>query len=221
MKQAIFIISGIIYLLLLVSCGKDNYEEPESELIGKITYNGQSIGLRGSGEKVQMQLYQDGFALRKPIPVYVSQEGTFSAKLFDGTYKLVTRDNNGPWVNKRDTVVVEVRGNTVCEYPVTPYYMIRNEAFSVSSNKLKATCKIEEITPGKQVSSVVLIINKGIFVDDVSSLAKVSVSKPGNLENINIEMDLSTRTEPILYGRIGVQISGVNDYLFSKIVQIK
>jgi hypothetical protein len=221
MKHIIYIILAVTYLLLLFGCGKDNYDAPESELFGKVTYLGENIGVRGSGEKVQMQLYQDGYALRTPIPVYITQDGSFSAKLFDGTYKLVSRDNNGPWVNKRDTIVVTVKGYTTCEYPVVPYYMIRDETFTIDGSKVKASCKIQEITAGKKISSVILIINKGLFVDDVSSLAKVSLSNPTNLDNINLEMDLSGRSEPILYVRIGVQISGVNDYLFSKIEKIR
>jgi hypothetical protein len=220
MKQLINILAVILFFALY-SCGLDNYDAPESILTGKITYQGESIGVRGSGNKVQIQLYQDGYALKTAIPVYITQDGTFQATLFDGVYKLIHRDNNGPWVNKRDTMIIVVKGNTQCEYPVTPYYLIRNESFSVNGNTLKAALNIEEITAGKTISSVFLVVNKTLYVDDVSQVARVSLSNPKQLDNIAIEMDLGNRTEKILYARIGVQMAGVNDILFSKIEQIR
>ncbi|MDR3061652.1 MAG: DUF3823 domain-containing protein [Dysgonamonadaceae bacterium] len=221
MKQIAFILSILFPSLLFYGCGLDNYDEPQSVLYGKVTYNGESIGVRGTAEKVQMQLYQDGYELKTSIPVCVTQDGSFQAVLFDGVYKLIHRDNNGPWVNKRDTVIITVKGSTACEYPVTPYYLIRNESFTVSGNNLKATCNLEQITAGRTITSVFLIINKTAFVDDVSSVSRVSISNPKDVSNILIEMNLSARTESVLYALIGVQMSGVSDILFSKIEKIR
>jgi hypothetical protein len=161
--------------------------------------------------------------LKNSIPVYVSQDGTFKAMLFNGEYKMVHRDNNGPWVNKRDTVIVNVKGFTECQYEVTPYYLVKNESFLISGNKLTATCKIEEITSGKNISNVYLFINRTAFVDESSTgnIAKIAVSKPSDPENIKLEMDLTDHTEKNLYARIGVQINGVNDYLFSTVEKVK
>lgn len=71
--------------------------------------------MKGTNGGIQLQLYQDGYANHDPITVYATQDGTFSAVLFDGPYKLVTKDKNGPWVNNRDTIYVEVKGKTRCE----------------------------------------------------------------------------------------------------------
>ena len=109
------ILSNIFSLLVLVvlfsGCGKDNYDAPDSRLTGTITYNGEALNLRGTGEAIQLQLFQDGYDKHDPISVYVGQDGVFSAMLFDGEYKLVTRDGNGPWVNNRDTMVVNLKGS--------------------------------------------------------------------------------------------------------------
>ena len=47
----------IIYLVLifwwLTGCGLDNYDEPSSTLSGQITYEGEPVRLRGTGEAVQ------------------------------------------------------------------------------------------------------------------------------------------------------------------------
>ncbi len=44
---------------IMLSCKKDNYEQPSSMLTGKLVYKGESLGL-GQNE-VPYQLYQYGF----------------------------------------------------------------------------------------------------------------------------------------------------------------
>jgi hypothetical protein len=92
-----------------------------------------------------LQLYQDGYALHDAISVYVGQDGAFYASLFDGEYKLVTRDGNGPWVNSRDTTIVNVKGKTEIQLNVTPYFSYSNENISVSGSKMNASFTINKI----------------------------------------------------------------------------
>src|SRR5690606_22103936 len=103
-------------LIFVASCGYDNYEPPKSTLTGNVIYNGAPIGVRGTGNAVQLELWQDGFELYTSIPVYVTQDGSFSASLFDGEYKMVSRNGNGPWVSSQDTILVSVKGDTQTEY---------------------------------------------------------------------------------------------------------
>ena len=62
MKVISKIISMVLLLVIFTSCGKDNYDAPESTLSGTVTYQGTALQLRGTGEAVQLQLYQDGYA---------------------------------------------------------------------------------------------------------------------------------------------------------------
>ena len=62
MKKIGTIFSLLSLSLLAVSCGLDNYDEPESFLEGKITYEGKQLGLKGTNGGIQLQLYQDGYA---------------------------------------------------------------------------------------------------------------------------------------------------------------
>ena len=48
MKKIGTIFSLLSLSLLAVSCGLDNYDEPESFLEGKITYEGKQLGLKGT-----------------------------------------------------------------------------------------------------------------------------------------------------------------------------
>ena len=82
--------------LLAISCGLDNYDEPESFLEGKITYKGKQLGLKGTNGGNSTTIVSGWYANHDPITVYATQDGTFSAVLFDGPYKLVTKDKNGP-----------------------------------------------------------------------------------------------------------------------------
>jgi len=224
MKQYRFIILFMIVLFTITSCGLDNYDAPQSRLHGKITYNGEELGLRGTGQAVQLQLYQDGYQLRDYIRVYVGQDGSFEALLFDGVYKLVTRDKNGPWVNNRDTILVNLKGSAEVEVPVTPYFTISNESISLSGNELNATFNVNKIVSTANIDYVTLLVNKTSFVDDATYIARKDFrnQQPGSL---NLVMDLSNNTNvsaaKALFARVGVRTVGADQAIYSDIVRLK
>ncbi|GBU06956.1 hypothetical protein AwDysgo_02870 [Bacteroidales bacterium] len=221
MKLKYKAISIILFILCLSSCGLDNYDEPSSELSGKVTYNGEAIGVKGTVESVQLHLFQDGYDLRTEIPVFVGQDGSFKALLFDGVYKMVARDRNGPWLNTRDTVLVVVKGSSTCQYPVTPYYMINNTMFDVDNdNKLTASFEVEKIAGNNTIESIFLLVSKTSFVDNVSQVARVNLEKP-TTGLANISLDLNSLNERFLFARVGVKIDGVDEAIYSKIEKIK
>ena len=45
MKIISNIFSLVLLLVLFTGCGKDNYDAPESKLVGKVTYQGQALNL--------------------------------------------------------------------------------------------------------------------------------------------------------------------------------
>ena len=47
MKIISNIFSVILLLVLFSGCGKDNFDAPESKLVGRVTYQGQALNLRG------------------------------------------------------------------------------------------------------------------------------------------------------------------------------
>lgn len=191
----------------------DNYDEPESRLNGKITYNGLPVGVKGSNEAVQLQLWQDGFGLKTPIPVYVGQDGTFSAQLFNGTYKLVARDNNGPWENRHDTVEIIVSGSTQVDYPVVPYYTITDEQYVMEGNILKASFTVTKVGESKGIELVSLMVNKTTFVDLTSNVKQVSSN--GNTGKVELSLDLSDINEKAIFARVGLKILEVGEPIYS------
>ena len=210
MKIISNIFSVILLLVLFSGCGKDNFDAPESKLVGRVTYQGQALNLRGTGEAVQLQLYQDGYEKNDPISVFVGQDGTFSALLFDGEYRLTTRDGNGQWVNNHESVTVNL--------------MISNEQLSVTGSAMNASFMINRIVPDAKISRVMLLLSKTQFADDVNNLYRQDFSDvvPGS---VNLSADISGNTEIVkakaLYARVGVLANGADQAIYSPVVRLK
>ncbi|QIK54432.1 DUF3823 domain-containing protein [Dysgonomonas sp. HDW5B] len=224
MKKTICSFSIISLLILFSSCGKDNYDEPESTLTGRITYNGEAINVRGTDERVRLQLYQDGYDKHDPIEVFVGQEGTFSAKLFNGQYKMVTRNNNGPWVNTRDTTLITVSGSTTIEFKVTPYFTISNAEISLSGNTMNASLTINRIVPTAEIDRVILLLNSTTFVDDGFNVLRKDFTgndvKTGQI-NYTAELNEKALNAKFLFGRICVWTKGADQGIYSQVVKLK
>lgn len=224
MKKIWNICSLLSLSLLAVSCGLDNYDEPESFLEGKITYEGKQLGLKGTNGGIQLQLYQDGYANHNAINVYATQDGTFSAVLFDGPYKLVTKDKNGPWVNKRDTIYIEVKGKTLCEVKVTPYFTISDENIVLNNNTVSGTCNIQQIVQDSKISQVMLLVSQTTFVDENTNIGRQNLSNiaPGTTNiSLDITNNKNVQLAKALFARIGVKATGANQAIYSEIFRLK
>lgn len=224
MKILFNIISFVLLPVLFSGCGKDNYDAPESTLTGQITYNGEAVRVRGTGEAVRLQLFQDGWQKHDPIDVFVGQDGAFSAKLFDGEYKMVTRDGNGPWVNSRDTMVINLNGSTHIELKVTPFFTISGEQISVSGSSMKASFTIHQVVPAAKINKVMLVLSKTQFADDVNNIFRKDITDV-SAGSVNLEADLSGNKEvdnaKSLYGRVGVLPAGADQAVYSAVVKLK
>ena len=104
MKKLIILFAAV-FSIVFTSCEIDNFSAPESMLSGTVTYNGEAVGVRTNG--TQLELWQDGYALDEKIAVHIAQDGTYSARLFNGEYKMV-RLSGAPWAESTDTIVINV-----------------------------------------------------------------------------------------------------------------
>lgn len=224
MKKYKYILLFVIVVFTATSCGLDNYEAPQSRLHGKITYNGEALGLRGTGQAVRLQLYQDGYQLRDNIEVFVGQDGTFEALLFDGEYKLVTRDRNGPWVNTRDTIVVNLKGSTEVEVPVTPFFTISNEKITLSGSVLNATFNVNKIVNTANIDYITLLVSKTSFVDDATNIARKDFKGlQAGSQNLSLDMsgNANVASAKALFARVGVRAVGADQAIYSGVVRLK
>lgn len=224
MKNYKYILLFVILAFTATGCGFDNYDAPQSRLHGKITYNGQALGLRGSGQAVRLQLYQDGYQLHDNIQVYVGQDGAFEALLFDGEYKLVTRDRNGPWVNTRDTIVVNLKGSAEVEVPVTPFFTIDNETITLNGSVLNATFNVNKIVNTANIDYITLLVSKTSFVDDATNIARKDFKGlQAGSQNLSLDMsgNANVAAAQALFGRVGVRTVGADQAIYSEVVRLK
>jgi hypothetical protein len=224
-----------IWLLALVisvaSCKKDNYKEPTTLLSGKLVYNGDPIGVEY--DKVTFELYQYGFGKIGPIGARFDQEGKYSMLLFDGDYKFIIPNGQGPFSWKKlangspDSLPISLRGNKVQDIEVTPYFMIRNPQITAGGGKVATTFKAEKIVTGadaKNIERVALFINKTQFVSNSDNVASTTIDG-GNIVDVNnITMNVTiptlVPTQNYIFGRIGLKIDGLDDWLLSPVVKL-
>ena len=226
------------YVLILgaivsfASCKKDNYAEPGSFLTGKLMYNGDSIQVERN--QVPYQLYQFGFGKVGPIAATFAQDGSFSQVLFNGNYKLIIPNGQGPFIWKQtadgnpDSLSVTMDGSQTLNLEVTPYYMIRNAQISGSGGNITASFKVEKIITdpamAKDIERVSLYINKTQFVsggDNIGATNMVGsdITDPNNI-TLSVAVPNLATTQPYVFARVGIKIANVEDMIFSPLQKI-
>ena len=213
-----------------LSCKKDNYKEPSSTLSGHIVYKGEAIGVENY--QVPYQLYQFGFGKVGSIDGSFAQDGSYSALLFDGNYKLIIPNGQGPFRWKQlgtgapDSTAITVSGSQTLDLEVTPYYMIRTPQITGGSGKVNAVFKAEKIiTDGnaKNIERVTLYINQTQFVSGANNIASTTLSGGSITDPNNIALSVSVPsigTQAYVFARIGLKIAGVEDLIFSPVQKI-
>ena len=132
MKKIVLYTLISAFVLFIAGCAYDNYDPPKSSLSGNVTYNNVPVGVRSGATQLELWQYSwntRGVVARSKISVYIAQDGSYSARLFDGDYKLV-RLKGAPWANQTDSISVTVSGDTKADVPVTPYFVITNPTFT-------------------------------------------------------------------------------------------
>jgi len=228
----------ITLLLAAFSCKKDNYDAPSVTFTGHITYKGDPINI--SSKDVTFELWEPGWGKSGAIGVNVLQDGSFSALLFNGNYKLVIPPSQGPFRSnidpqtKNDTILLRLDGNRDMNIEVLPYYMVRDAKLELSgTTAVNASFRLEKIiTDGnaRNVESVFLYLNQTQFVDGTNYIARTTlngsdITDPDNVTlSVNIPDNRSgngaTGDQSYVFARIGVKINGVEDFLFSDVQQI-
>lgn len=166
--------NNLLLLLIMVSvlggCKKDNKEPPKSTLSGTVSVEGTKQAVGVASNRVQLELWQNGYALFQKIPVYIDQDGTFSANLFDGQYKLV-RLSGAPWMNNTDTIIVNLKGSSTVDVPVKPFFTVANDniTFSAADTSISASFNVSRLDATKTADRVSLHLGLTTFVDAVTN----------------------------------------------------
>lgn len=233
MKRKYNLLILLAGLASFASCKKDNFDPPGSTFKGRITYEGEPIMVEQN--QVRFQLWEPGWGLNGAIDVAIDQDGSYSAVLFNGNYKLIIPKNEGPFMTKstgspaKDTIMINLQGNQELDIEVMPYYMIRNAQFSQAGGKVAATVQIEKIITdanARNIESVSLYINKTAYVGANGNMQiqrkDSAVNGATDLNNLQLSVSIPTitPTQNYVFARVGVKIAGVEDRLYSPIQKI-
>lgn len=243
--RSTFWLSAFLGLSLLAACKKDNKEEPTAMLTGRVVVAGtkQPVGVATNG--TQLELWQDGFALRQKITVHIDQDGRFSSRLFDGTYKMV-RLSGAPWANNTDTIVVNLSGATDVEVPVDPFFVVGGEnfTFSQSDTSLTSTFSVNRLDAGRTADRVSVSIGLTNFVDINNQIplpaSAIDVVPPanfltapvsmkiflnpsrypaGNQAELRRQLDVALR-KGYAFVRAGVRTTGITQRFYTQVKEI-
>lgn len=208
---------SLILVAALAACDMDNYPAPDAELTGRVVYNGEPVSVRQNA--IQLELWQDGYELRREIPVHLHQDGTFAARVFDGAYKLVLKEGNGPWRDNPDTLLVTLTGSESVDVPVEPYFVINGESFSRDGTTLTATFDVEQVIDASVLERVGLYVGASHFVDSRYSRTRVEQAvnadgSPGSF-TLTVELGDGLAAEEQLFARVGVKTAGVEEMIYT------
>jgi hypothetical protein len=215
------VITLLAGLGLLASCTKDNIAPPASQLTGRITFQDQALNVRGGGN-VQLELWQRGEYFRTKIPVYIAQDGTYSATLFDGDYKLTRLRDNGPWQNNTDSISVRVSGNTVVDVPVQPYFTIGTASIAKVGGNVTASFPVAK-TGTRDIESATLFLGYTQFVDTSNQFAtaiKVAADLTNLSQPVGLSVGIPASAKGTIYARVGVKTQGINELIYSPVQKI-
>jgi len=209
----------LLSLLATAACEKDNYEPPTSMLTGRVVYDGQPVSVRSGG--VELELWQHGYELFSKIPVYINQDGSFSARLFDGDYKLVLLRGNGPWADNTDSIDVRVNGATTVDVPVDPYFIISGESYQASGGTVTATFSVDQVNSNRPLERVAIYLGQTTIVDQNNNAARVDLAAadvPDLSQPLTLQAAIpaSLANKGYLFARIGVKAAGVAEYLYTQ-----
>jgi hypothetical protein len=236
----------LVAIAVLGGCKKDNREPPKSTLDGMVVIQGTKtpVGVQSNG--TQLELWQSGYALMNKIPIHIDQTGLFSAKLFDGTYKLV-RLSGAPWQNNTDTITINLQGSAKVEVPVVPFFTIGGEniTYSAADTSITAVFSVARLDATRTADKVSLHLGTTIIVDAQNQIPlpaanndktpagnyltdpttiKVQLNPdryPGT-NNAELRRQLGViLTKKYTFARVGVRTASVTQRLYSQVKEIK
>ena len=131
---------------------------------------------------------------------------------------------NAPWERlSNDTIYITVRGNTVQDIPVTPYFFVRNVSFAKNGNKITARFTINKVVANANMENVGIYLGTGILTDEKQKEAELKLGNTVSLDQENtaeIEIPSGLVNESYLYARVGVKSDKSSEYCYSQSIKV-
>ena len=205
-----------VFLLLLISCDKDNLEPPSFKFTGRVMAAGEPAGVRASG--ITFELWQKGYSPVARIPVLVGADGTFSALLYKGQYKMVGARGNGPWIDPVDSIDVQIDGDKVMDFTVDPFFVIRDVSFQKNGATVTATCTVQSVNKTRTLEAVRLYLWPNLVIDQNNNSVIAAAANPVDITKpvtITATIPASLANENYIFARLGVKTTGVAELIYS------
>src|SRR5688572_29881186 len=202
MSSKIKCIGCLALAFLLVACEKDSLKEPTSTIKGRVVYNNEAIGVRSGG--VVFEIWQRGYQLFSRIPLNIKQDGSFSAMVFDGDYKIVRATGAGPWADIKDSIDVSVNGSATVDIPVDPYSLIKNTTFQKSGNNIIATFNVQRVNTNRALELVKIYIGPNYILDQNNNSANVQRAAPVDVTqpvSLTVAIPATIASQDFIYAR--------------------
>jgi hypothetical protein len=193
-------------------------------LEGRLVYDGQPVHVRENA--IQLELWQDGYTLHTAIPVYVKQDGSFQATLFDGDYKLVRKQNVGPWVNDPDTILVQLRGGQTLDVPVQPFFVIEDAQVTRTGGGVTATFTVKRLVEDRELEKVGLYVGSTRFVDPNYNLVAVErsaaeIADPGAPITLSADVSAASAGQDYVYVRVAAKTVGAAEMIYTEVQKVE
>lgn len=216
--KKILLLPALALCALLAGCEKDNKEAPGATLSGRVVFQGQQLGLRSNG--VQLELWQKGYQLFTKIPVFIAQDGSFSAKVFDGNYKLTLLKGNGPWADKTDSIDVQVNGGAQVDVTVDPFFVVKDVSFQRSGTTVNASFKVQQVNNSKPLELVRMYIGQTLITDQTNNAGNAqklaaAITDLSQPQTLSMAVPASLATKDFVYARVAVKAVGVAELVYS------
>ncbi|HOZ95943.1 MAG TPA: DUF3823 domain-containing protein [Niabella sp.] len=221
MKRKLYVISALL-IVLFSACEKDNLKEPKSILSGKVTFQGQPIGVRSGN--VQFEIWQSGYAFFTKIPLNIAQDGSFQATLHNGNYKLVRLSGAGPWANNTDTINVSLSGSATVDIPVEPFFVIKDASFTKNGTNVSATFTIEKNGTHSRTLEVTKLFIGRYHILDLGNNARSKDGAGvvlGQPVTVTLDIPAAIANDDFIFARIGVKTRDIGEYLYSASTKIQ
>lgn len=211
-------------MLSLAGCEYDNYDMPDAILSGKVVYEGNQVGVRATATR--LELWQDGYANKKKIDVNIAHDGTYSATLFNGRYKIV-RVAGAPWeAQPSDTIVVDVKGNTTKDVEVKPFIAISNENISKESgNTVQARFTVKNVIQDSKLEEAKLFFSKNIILDnnlnDGTENIDIATIESGRETTVTVNIPAALASENYIFTRLGVRSDKSNEFYYTQVQKLQ
>ncbi len=153
MKKSLYFFISMLMVVLVPSCGLDNYDSPDGGIYGNILDQdtNEPIPLPVEGTTgVAINLMEVGTGATQPVGFYAKQDGSFkNTKVFNGDYSVTI---NGPF-EVVGNYLVKINGQTELNIVAKPYSRIKATAtangnvvtVNYSVTATNATAKISQV----------------------------------------------------------------------------